>query len=131
MPEPRPVYLGDTLGELRKFYALADVVFVGRSLVAMGGSDVMEVAALAKPIVVGPHTQNFTDAVERLRRSGGLVQVKDVGELHQQIAALLANPGLRERMGAAARETIVACRGATGRTVDRILETADMNHVVG
>ena len=49
------------MGELRKFYSLADVVFVGRSIADMGGSDTMEVAALAKPIIVGPHNENFAD----------------------------------------------------------------------
>ena len=61
--EPQPVFLGDTMGELRKFYGLATVVFVGRSLAPMGGSDVMEVAGLAKPFLIGPHTENFAEAV--------------------------------------------------------------------
>ena len=60
------VHLVDTMGDLRKVYSLADVVFVGRSLVPMGGSDMMEVAALGKPIVVGPHTSNFSDAMQQL-----------------------------------------------------------------
>jgi len=64
------VFLGDTMGELRKFYALADVVFVGRSLVAMGGSDPMEVAALGKPMIVGPHMDNFADPTDVLARAG-------------------------------------------------------------
>ena len=58
------VILGDTMGELRKFYALASCVFVGRSLVPMGGSDMIEAAALAKPTVFGPHTFNFPQAEE-------------------------------------------------------------------
>jgi len=53
------VVLGDTMGDLRKFYSLARVVFVGRSLVPMGGSDMMEAAALGKPVIVGPYTENF------------------------------------------------------------------------
>ena len=66
------VVLGDTMGELRKFYALADVVFVGRSLVPMGGSDVMEAAALGKPIFVGPHHDNFAASVAALGSAGAV-----------------------------------------------------------
>ena len=66
--QPSAVMLGDTMGELRKFYSLATVVFVGRSLVPMGGSDPMEAAALGKPVLVGPHTANFRIPVEALAR---------------------------------------------------------------
>ena len=68
---PATVVLGDTMGELRKFYSLAAVVFVGRSLAAMGGSDMMEVAALAKPIIVGPHNENFADTVHSIAARAG------------------------------------------------------------
>ena len=61
-----PIILGDTMGELRKFYSLADVVFVGRSLVNLGskqwGSDMIEPAALAKPVAIGPWTHNFAES---------------------------------------------------------------------
>src|SRR5688572_17350686 len=64
-----PVVLGDTMGELRKFYSIADVVFVGRTLVDLGprqhGSDMIEPAALAKPVIVGPYTGNFADVMAR------------------------------------------------------------------
>ncbi len=122
--EPRPVFLGDTMGELRKFYALATVVFVGRSLVPMGGSDVMEVAGLAKPVIVGPHTKNFAEAVELLLAGDGGQRVASSDELAAAVTALLRDPARREQMGRAARETILARRGATARTVARILELA-------
>jgi 3-deoxy-D-manno-octulosonic-acid transferase len=120
--EPRPVFLGDTMGELRKFYALATVVFVGRSLVPMGGSDVMEVAGLAKPIIVGPHTENFTDAVNLLRAEGALRQIPNPGSLATVVAELLRHPERREQMGRAGRQAVLTQRGASQRTVDRILE---------
>jgi len=119
--EPRPVFLGDTLGELRKFYALATVVFVGRSLVPMGGSDVMEVAALAKPVLVGPHTENFTEAVNLLLAEGGCRRVNSGDGLAAAVADLLRHPQRREQMGAAGRGAIISRRGATARTVDYIL----------
>ena len=125
VPEPPAVFLGDTMGELRKFYALADIVLVGRSFVPMGGSDVMEVAALAKPVIVGPHTQNFAEAVEKLRAADGLAQVADARELGECIERLLVDSQRRARMGSAARETILSCRGATQRTVSRIRELVE------
>jgi 3-deoxy-D-manno-octulosonic-acid transferase len=121
--DPRPVFLGDTMGELRKFYGLATVAFVGRSLVPLGGSDVMEVAGLAKPVLVGPYTENFTEAVELLMLDGGCVRVHTRAELADAVGLLLKDEGRRERMGLAARQAIVSRRGATARIVARLLET--------
>jgi 3-deoxy-D-manno-octulosonic-acid transferase len=120
--QPRSVFLGDTMGELRKFYALATVAFVGRSLVPLGGSDVMEVAGLAKPVLVGPHTGNFAEAVEALLASGGAEQVGSAAALGEAVVKLLQDSERRERMGQAARRTIVTRRGATARIIARVLE---------
>jgi len=120
--EPRPVCLGDTMGELRKFYALATVVFVGRTLVPMGGSDVMEVAALAKPVLVGPYTDNFAEAVELLLAAGGGRRVASVDELVALVGDLLRHPDVARQMGQAGREAIQRRRGATVTTVERLLE---------
>jgi 3-deoxy-D-manno-octulosonic-acid transferase len=120
--EPEPVFLGDTMGELRKFYGLAAVVFVGRTLVPLGGSDVMEVAGLAKPIIVGPHTENFTEAVNLLLAEGGCRTLLNADGLAPTVSDLLRHPERRGQMGAAARAAIIAQRGATARTVDRILD---------
>ncbi|MGD8453267.1 MAG: glycosyltransferase N-terminal domain-containing protein [Phycisphaerae bacterium] len=120
--EPRPVLLGDTMGELRKFYALATVVFVGRTLVPLGGSDVMEVAGLAKPIIVGPHTDNFTEAVNLLLAEGALRRISSPASLGTVVSELLRHPERREQMGRAGRQTIISRRGASKLTVDRILE---------
>ncbi len=119
--EPPPVFLGDTMGELRKFYALATIVFVGRSLVPMGGSDVMEVAGLAKPILVGPHTDNFTDAVNLLRAEGACRVVNCADGLVAAISDLLRHPEKRHTMGRAGRAVVISRQGATSRTVDAIL----------
>ncbi len=120
--QPHSVFLGDTMGELRKFYALATVVFVGRSLVPLGGSDVMEVAGLAKPVLVGPHTDNFAEAVELLLASGGGLRVASSDALAAAVMGVLRDSVRRERMGRAARETVMARRGATALTVSRILD---------
>ncbi len=112
------VFLGDTMGELRKFYSLASVVFVGRTLVPMGGSDLMEVAGLARPVLFGPHTDNFADAAERLLEAGGGRRVRGADELAEGVAALLNDPAAARAMGEAAREVVRNNVGATRRTVD-------------
>ncbi len=119
--EPQPVFLGDTLGELRKFYALATVVFVGRSLVPLGGSDVMEVAGLGKAPLVGPFTANFAEAVDLLLSEGGCRRISGPEHLAPAVADLLRHPARREKMGQAARAAVVSRRGATARTVEEIL----------
>jgi 3-deoxy-D-manno-octulosonic-acid transferase len=122
--EPRAVFLGDTMGELRKFYGLAEVVFVGRSLVPMGGSDVMEAAGLGKPVLVGPHTDNFTEAVGLLLESGGCEVVRDAAETAEAVSRLLRSNDERKRMGDAARRTVESRRGATDRIVNAIIRLA-------
>lgn len=116
------VILGDTLGELRKFYALADVVFVGRTLVPLGGSDPMEIAALGKPVIVGPHTDNFQSPVRALRDAHALAEVRSAAELADLVAELLADDTARTEMGRRGREVVRAHQGATERTVARLIE---------
>jgi 3-deoxy-D-manno-octulosonic-acid transferase len=116
------VVLGDTMGELRKFYALSSVVFVGRSLVPLGGSDVMEVAALGLGVLVGPHMENFVEPVERLTRAGGLRTVRDGDELAAVVEELLSDSARRSAMASAAREAVRSAQGATERTVKVIVD---------
>ncbi len=120
------VVLGDTMGELRSFYGIANVVFVGRSLVDLGprqhGSDMIEPAALAKPVVVGPYTHNFADAMDRFQTASALRIVHSESELGQVIADLLADPPSAIAMGLAAQRVVQAQQGATARHVKIILE---------
>ena len=123
--EDSGVFLGDTMGELRKFYALADVVFVGRTMVELGGSDVLEVAGLARPMVVGPSVYNFAEPVRALLAGNGIVQidkkVDDVGaadRLADEIQRLLEDPPSRQALGQSARQVLLANQGATDRTVE-------------
>jgi len=115
------VVLGDTMGELRKFYSLADMVFVGRSLVPLGGSDPMEVAALGKPIVAGPHMENFESPVSLLSAADAIRVVETAADLPSVIGELLADPSARARLGAAAREVVLRNQGATQRTADQLV----------
>ncbi len=116
------IILGDTMGELRAFYSLADVVFIGRSLVPLGGSDPMEAAGLGKPIIIGPHTDNFRQPVEALRAGGGLSVVDRLAALVVQMREWLSDPGNLERRGGRGREVVVANQGATEKTVARLVE---------
>lgn len=112
------VILGDTMGELRKFYALATVVFVGRSLVPMGGSDMIESAALARPTVFGPHTFNFPQAEDLARN--GCEQVPDAAGLVRQLDAWLSDPSAAAEAGKRAQQFVRGQQGATLRNVELI-----------
>ncbi len=120
--ELHSVILGDTMGELRAFYSLADLVFVGRSLVPMGGSDPMEVAALAKPMIIGTHVDNFQQPVEVLRAGGSLEIVNDRTELVLRLRQWLGTPDLWKERGLRGRETVIANQGATEKTVSRLTQ---------
>lgn len=117
------IFLGDTMGELRKFYSLADVVFVGRSLVPMGGSDLMEVAALAKAMCFGPFVENFADVAEKLLTAGGAVKMQSRADLAPAFRGLLADRNARQAMGRSAQEVVRRNTGATARTVDLVCES--------
>ena len=110
VPGEPTVVLGDTIGELRKFYALADVVFVGRSLVDLGhrqhGSDMIEPAALGKPFVLGPFTANFADAMNHFKAADAVRVVKTASELQNTTAQLLADPVRSQEMGRKAQRVV-------------------------
>lgn len=114
-------FLLDTIGELRKAYALADVVVIGRSFGSLHGSDPMEPAALGKPLVCGPRMGDFRESFDALRDSGALEVAPDRAALASVLGALVADPAERARRGGAARATVVAHRGATERTSEALL----------
>ena len=116
-----PVILGDTMGELRKFYSLADAVFVGRSLVPMGGSDMIEAAALGKAVAFGEHGFNFPPA-EALLAAGVARQVEDVDQLRQTLAEWLTDPAAACEMGRKAQQFVRSHQGATRRNVEMICD---------
>jgi 3-deoxy-D-manno-octulosonic-acid transferase len=118
------VILGDTMGELRTFYALADVAFVGRSLVPMGGSDMIEVAALGKPTCYGPHTFNFPQADDLLMH--GCRRVKGPSDLTETIDTWLTDAGAAAKAGREARQYVRSQQGATQRNVELICHVLDL-----
>jgi len=115
------VLLIDTIGELAALYALADVAFVGGSLVPRGGHNIIEPALHGVPIVVGNHTENFRDIVS-LFQSRDAVRVVGPAELPLVLMDLISNPAERAELGRRAAETIRAQMGATQRTM-QALET--------
>ena len=116
------IVLGDTMGDLRKFYSLATVIFVGRSLVPMGGSDMIEAAALAKPTIFGPYTFNFKHTVDVLTKGNGTILVRDKEELFRAVEKCLSDPGYAAKIARAGRQTIKNNQGATLKTIERIRE---------
>lgn len=110
----------DTIGELAALYAVADVIFVGGSLVAAGGHNAIEPALHAKPIVFGPHMTNFRDVAALLLRAGGAVQVGSGAELTAALRTLLADAGARRTIGEAAWTAVRAHQGACQRTIEAL-----------
>lgn len=115
------VVLGDTMGELMLFYGACDVAFIGGSMVPTGGHNVLEAAALGKPVVFGPHMFNFTEIAQLTLERGAGVQVRDGEQLLQEIAAFLGDADKRDRAGEAGRKLVEENRGALQRTM-RLLE---------
>ena len=115
------VLIVNTTGELRDWYHLASVVFMGKSLTAVGGQNPVEPVLAGKPVVFGPHMENFAAIVARWREVDAAVQVADAAELQTQLAALLADPDRCLALVQRAREIVAAHKGATTRTAMALL----------
>jgi 3-deoxy-D-manno-octulosonic-acid transferase len=116
--EPRAdVVVLDTIGELAQLYQVATVVFVGGSLVDHGGHNILEPAVFGKPILFGPHMQNFKEIVDAFLGNDAAVQVGSERELEQAIISLATDPVRRAKLGAAARALVEANRGAKEKTL--------------
>jgi 3-deoxy-D-manno-octulosonic-acid transferase len=124
-PARETVVLLDTVGELESVYSLADMVFVGGSLLRHGGHNMMEPASLGKPVVVGPHTFNFRGEVDLLLAADGIVMVADGAGLHATLRRWLGAPEEAAAVGRRGREAILASKGATARTVEVLAPLLD------
>jgi 3-deoxy-D-manno-octulosonic-acid transferase len=118
-PEPLDVLVLDTVGELTACYAMARVVFVGGSFVPRGGQNILEPAALGRPVLFGPHMHNFRDALGVLLGRGG-IQVATVQQLGRVLADLLPKKDVCDALGAIARQQVLATRGAAARNAGHI-----------
>jgi len=114
------VLLVDTLGEVVNLYAASDLIFVGGSLVPVGGHNLLEASLVGKPVLFGPHVHNFREISAKLVRSGAGISVKSAADLEKTCQLLLDDPIRRRAMGQAGRTLIVESAGATNRTMERI-----------
>src|SRR5439155_22536152 len=106
-----------SIGELAQLYKIATAVFVGGSLADHGGHNILEPAIFGKPVMFGPHMQNFREIAEAFLVNGAAIQVRSDHELDDAMLALVRDPVHRARLGAAARALVEANRGAKGKTL--------------
>ena len=116
--EPRAeVVVLDTIGELAQLYQIATAVFVGGSLVDVGGHNILEPAVFGKPIVFGAHMQNFKEIADAFLAHDAAIQVHNARGLEDALLALLTDPVRRARLGAAARALVESNRGAKDKSL--------------
>jgi len=117
------VIILDTIGELRLVYGLANLVFIGGSLVPIGGHNILEPAFFAKPIIVGPYMHNFREITQVFLLNNALIQVKDVRELSSKVEELVLDRERLLKLGNAAKSVLFSRQGATTTNLEIIEET--------
>ncbi|HMO50048.1 MAG TPA: 3-deoxy-D-manno-octulosonic acid transferase [Kiritimatiellia bacterium] len=120
--QPPDVLLIDTTGELKHFYAHADVIFVGKSLTQHGGQNIIEPALYGKPVIVGPNMENFIAILADFLAEDAVVQVKDLQGLRRAVDDLLCDPGKRDEIGQAARRVVESQSGSLGQFLDCLFD---------
>jgi 3-deoxy-D-manno-octulosonic-acid transferase len=120
--ERADVLLLDTLGELASVYAEADCAFVGGSLAPWGGHNIIEPASWGKPVLFGPHMQNFADVARIFLDAGAAIQVEDEAQLESGLRELLGSRERREELSRKALAVVAENRGAASRTVAAMKE---------
>lgn len=126
-PQPADVWLGDSLGEMALYYGMADAALLGGSFAPLGGQNLIEAAACACPVLMGPHTFNFGQAADMAQAAGAALRCADLPDALRQGRALLADAAALERTRQAALHWSVAHQGATARTLgalDKVLAPA-------
>ena len=121
----RQIILIDEMGELFKAYSIADIVFVGGSLVPRGGQNILEPASWSKPIIFGPYMEDFRDSSETLLKNRAAFQVSDGQELTWKLDLLLKDPDLGRTMGQAARKRLEIHAGSADKTTELLLGLVD------
>jgi len=116
--ENTQVLLGDSMGELLSYYSVCDIAFIGGSLIDTGGQNMLEAAALSKPILFGPSVFNFEQIAQLLLEKGASIQVDDADGLMKTISSLLLDDAKRKELGENAKNLLEKHRG----TVDRLLK---------
>jgi 3-deoxy-D-manno-octulosonic-acid transferase len=118
------ILVGDTMGELQRLYAAADIAFVGGSLVRTGGHNLLEPCAVGVPVIFGPHMFHFEEISTMVLERGAGSQVHDEAGLADSVAIYLEQPVLRESAGEAARLLVAENRGAVARTLQLMSESS-------
>jgi 3-deoxy-D-manno-octulosonic-acid transferase len=118
--EPYQVLILDTIGELERIYGIAKISFVGGSLTPIGGHNLLEPASFGRPVLFGPHTENFVLMSQLLIEAGGGQRVRDGEDLFETMKALLSDPEQSNRMGRRAKKLVETSRGALGRVMENI-----------
>jgi 3-deoxy-D-manno-octulosonic-acid transferase len=121
VPPDTQILLGDSMGEMYMYYAASDVAFVGGSLVALGGHNLIEACAMGKPVLTGPHTFNFSEITEQAIAAQAAIRVEDAAHVMTQAQALLLDDDKRSHMGINAHAFFLQHQGATDRTM-QVLE---------
>lgn len=119
-PKENSVFVGDSMGEMFAYYKVADIAFVGGSLVAVGGHNLLEAAALAKPILTGPYLHNFELIAKILVKNQACSVVHKPSEMAIKLEKLCLNEKLRSNMGAAGARVVSKNRGAFARQYEII-----------
>jgi 3-deoxy-D-manno-octulosonic-acid transferase len=114
------VYLSDTMGELLLMYSVSDIAFVAGSFATIGGHNMLEAAALAKPVLTGPYLFNFAEVSEKLLTAKGMIKVADGDELAANLLQLLGDKSLRTRMGINALHVVDENKGSLQKQLDVI-----------
>ena len=121
------VWLGDTLGEMALYYSLADVALLGGSFEPLGGQNLIEAAACACPVIMGPHTFNFAQAAAMAAQAGAAVRVVDMTQALAQTGALLSDAAQLKRHANQAQAFAQAHQGAAKRTAQAVLQLLQVN----
>ncbi len=127
LPAGTNVLLGDSMGEMFAYFAACDVAFIGGSLLPLGGQNLIEACAVGKPVLIGPHTFNFSLVSDDAIAAGAAMRVEDAAGMLQEAQRLLVDDAARRLMGDAARAFAQQHRGATARTMallDAVLAAA-------
>jgi len=114
------VVLGDSMGEMFAYYVACDIAFIGGSLLPLGGQNLIEACAVGKPVLIGPHTFNFTQASNLAIEQGAATQVQDANDLAEALQQLLRQPEQLKQMGNAGLTFVHANRGATEKAMEKI-----------
>lgn len=123
------VYLGDTMGELMLLYAASDVAFVGGSLIARGGHNILEPAALGKPVLSGPHVFNFKEICALFSKDNALLTVNNVNELTQNLISLAKDVQEREQLGQRVLQIVANNRGALHKQLNEIRKVINSENI--